>query len=442
VITRLTAFCLGHRLLVAGVWIALIGLGLAGSLRLTSVLSSGFSLPGTDSNRVKQVLASDFEIRSGTRFVLIAEGERALPRVRHAAKQAAAVLPGGTVKGSESLPSGAAVSFVQSRLQGAPASARVGLLRDRVGPGIHVTGDAAIAHDLGPVLSRDLRVGELYLAVPVALVLLLLVFGSASALLPFLFAAATIPPALGIAWGVAHVLELSDYLRNMVLMIGLGIAIDYSLLVVNRYRDERRAGRAHEQAVVETMVHAGRTIVFSGLVVSLGLALMLLLPVPFLRGFGVGGLLVPLVSIVCALTLLPVMLASLGERLEGLRIVPRRLSERQHAGELRLGAAHTGWVIREVAGAANRIGARGRRAAADRDPRRPGLCRQPSARDAGGEGAEDPRAGRQERRARPDHGDRRQRQEGRRARALGGGRPPRPPASRRPGDSERLAGAP
>jgi putative drug exporter of the RND superfamily len=217
-----------------------------------------------------------------------------------------------------------------------------------IGLDVHVTGDAAIEHDLGPVLTRDLRVGELYLAVPAALVLLLLVFGSASALLPFLFAAATIPPALGIAWGAAHVLELSDYLRNMVLMIGLGIAIDYSLLVVNRYRDERRAGRPHEQAVAETMLHAGRTIVFSGLVVSVGLALMLLLPVPFLRGFGVGGLLVPLVSIVCALTLLPVMLSTFGERLERLRILPRRFAERQHAGELRLWAAHTGWVMRHA----------------------------------------------------------------------------------------------
>jgi RND superfamily putative drug exporter len=121
----------------------------------------------------------------------------------------------------------------------------------------------------------------------------LVVFGTASALLPFVFAAVTIPPALGIAWGVAHVLSLSDYLRNMVLMIGLGIAIDYSLLVVNRYRDERRRGLDHLDAVDEAMLHTGRTIVFSGIAVSLGLVLMLVLPVPFLQGFGVGGLLIP-----------------------------------------------------------------------------------------------------------------------------------------------------
>jgi RND superfamily putative drug exporter len=96
------------------------------------------------------------------------------------------------------------------------------------------------------------------------------------------------------------------------------------------------------------MLHAGRTIVFSGLAVSVGLALMLLLPVPFLRGFGVGGLVIPVVSVVCALTLLPVLLATFGERLERVRLLPRGLAERRHAGELRLWAAHAGWVMRRA----------------------------------------------------------------------------------------------
>ena len=104
-----------------------------------------------------------------------------------------------------------------------------------------MTGDAAVQHDIGPALARALRIGELYLAVPAALLILLLVFGTGSALLPFAVRGLTIAPALGIAWAIAHVLQLSDYLLNMVMMIGLGIAIDYSLLVVNRYRDERPA---------------------------------------------------------------------------------------------------------------------------------------------------------------------------------------------------------
>jgi RND superfamily putative drug exporter len=346
---RLTAFCLRRRLLVASVWAAAVVLGVLGALRLSPLLSSGFSLPGTDSNRVKHVLASEYGVRSGGRFVLITKGDGALERARGAAEKAIGILPGGKVDGTELLPSGvAAAAFVESRLAASAAASRIGQLRQVLGPAVLVTGDAAIEHDLGPVLAHDLRVGELYLAVPVALLILLLVFGTASAVLPFLFAAATIAPALGIAWGVAHVLELSDYLRNMMLMIGLGIAIDYSLLVVSRYRDERRRGVAHEEAVVETMVHAGRTIVFSGLAVSVGLVLMLLLPVPFLRGFGVGGLLIPLISIACALTLLPVMLMTFGRQLERVRIIPRGLAERRHVGETRLWAAHARWVMRRA----------------------------------------------------------------------------------------------
>ena len=347
-LSRLTAFSLRHRLLVALVWTAVIALGIVASLRLTPLLKTGFSLPGTDSARVKQVLAQEYGVRSGSEVVLIAKNDGALGRVRLAASQASSLLPGGRVDDVERLPSGAAAAFVHSALSGDRAADRTGELRAKLGPRVFVTGDAAIQHDMAPVLSRDLRVGELYLAVPAALVILLLVFGTASALLPFVFAAATIPPALGIAWGAAHVLELSDYLRNMVLMIGLGIAIDYSLLVVNRYRDERRQGRAHRDAVEETMLHAGRTILFSGLAVSVGLALMLLLPVPFLRGFGVGGLVIPVVSVACGLTLLPVLLLTLGERLERVRLLPHGLAERRHAGELRLWVAHAGWVMKRA----------------------------------------------------------------------------------------------
>jgi len=347
-LSSLTRFCVAHRLLVVAVWIAAIGLGTVASLRLSPLLTSGFSLPGTDSSRVKQILVRDYGVQSGGVFVLIAKNDRALVRVRRAAATASLLLPGGRVDHFERLPSGAGAAFVQSRLVGSAAESRIGLLRRTLGQGIFVTGDAAIQHDLGPVLARDLKVGELYFAVPAALVILLVVFGTGSALLPFLFALATIPPALGIAWGAAHFLELSDYLRNMVLMIGLGIAIDYSLLVVNRYRDERRDGRPHADAVMETMRRAGGTIVFSGLAVSVGLALMLLLPLPFLRGFGVGGLVIPAVSVVCALTLLPVMLMTFGDQLERARLLPRRVAERRHAGERRLWTAHAGWVMRRA----------------------------------------------------------------------------------------------
>jgi RND superfamily putative drug exporter len=347
-LVALTDWCLRHRVIVLAAWLAAVGAGVAGALGLSPLLSSGFSLPGTDSARVSAVLARDFPSDPDADFVLIVKGSRPLANARRAGAEAARALPGGRVSSTELLPSGRAAAFVGTSLSSGAAQNATGALRARLGPGVLVTGDPAVQYDIGPALARALEQGELYLAVPVALVILMLVFGTGSALLPFVFATFTITPALGIAWGVAHVLELSNYLLNMVMMIGLGIAIDYSLLVVNRYRDERRQGRGHEDAVRETMLHAGRTILFSGLVVSLGLALMLLLPVPFLRGFGVGGLLVPVLSIACALSLLPVMLLTLGERLEAIHLLPQRVAERRHALEYRLWASHTSWVMRRA----------------------------------------------------------------------------------------------
>jgi RND superfamily putative drug exporter len=334
--------------LVVAAWLSAVVLGVVGTLRLTPLLASGFTLPGTDSTRVQQILTTQYGDRANSLIVLVAQGDHAPARAMQAARMAAAELAGGHVTDVEPLPSGDAAAFVQTTLSGNPAINAIAPLRKLVGPQIVVTGDAALKADLNPLLAHALKIGELYLAVPVALAILLFVFATGSALLPFLVAFATIPPSLGLAWIVAHYLQLSDYLLNMVSMIGLGIAIDYSLLVVHRYRDERRRGRAHDEAILETMTHAGRTILFSGLAVSLGLALMLLLPVPFLRGFGLGGLLVPAVSVVCALTLLPVLLSLVGDWLERLRLVPHGLMERRHFGELRLWHWHAGWVMRRA----------------------------------------------------------------------------------------------
>ena len=116
------------------------------------------------------------------------------------------MLPGGQLAGTERLPSGAA-AFVRTTLDSSHAQRITPSLRRALGPNVLVTGDAAVQHDVGPALASALRVGELYLAVPAALVILLLVFGSGSALLPFVFAAFTIAPSLGIAWAFAHMLS-------------------------------------------------------------------------------------------------------------------------------------------------------------------------------------------------------------------------------------------
>src|SRR5207253_4232877 len=101
---------------------------------------------------------------------------------------------------------------------------------------------------------------------------------------------------------------------NLVELIGLALAVDYSLLVVYRFREELERTDAVDEAVVRTMTTAGRSVVFSGATVALGLALLLFIPVPFVRSLGIGGLLIPLVSVAAATTLLPALLSVYGRR--------------------------------------------------------------------------------------------------------------------------------
>ena len=185
------------------------------------------------------------------------------------------------------------------------------------------------------MFAEDLKVGELFIAIPIALVILAFVFGTLAFLLPFMLAAFAIPVTLGIIWIFANYMDLTTYLQNLVMLIGLGIAVDYSLLIVYRYREELREGRTGNDALVRTMSTAGRAVVFSGTAVAIGLALMLFMPLPFMRGFGLGGLIIPAVSVFAALTILPVLLSFLGTRLDrSVRPEEDRRTSRRPRGEL------------------------------------------------------------------------------------------------------------
>jgi RND superfamily putative drug exporter len=189
-------------------------------------------------------------------------------------------------------------------------------LNPPVGVRSYVSGQAAIQRDLDPVFASDLHRGEFEIALPAALVVLLLILGvSAVVTLPLIFAGATIAGTLGLVFAVAHATVLSTYVTNLVELIGLALAIDYSLLVVSRFREELQAvGDDIDEAVVRTMRTAGRSVLFSGATVTLGLALLLFIPVPFVRSLGIGGLLIPLVSVAAATTLLPALLRLYGRR--------------------------------------------------------------------------------------------------------------------------------
>jgi putative drug exporter of the RND superfamily len=149
-----------------------------------------------------------------------------------------------------------------------------------------------------------------------ALVVLAFVFASLLAFVPLLMAIVSIMSTFLVLWGVTAVTSVSMIVEFLVALIGLGVAIDYSLLVVVRWREERAHGRTGEDAVVRAMETAGRAVAFSGTTVAIGLLAMIVLPLPFLRSIGYAGMLIPLVSVIVATTLLPIVLVSAGNRLD------------------------------------------------------------------------------------------------------------------------------
>jgi len=342
-IERLTHWVLRHRRFVVGVWIVAALASGPAVQDLHRLLTNRFSIPGSDTARAEAILQDHFGQRSDGAFelVLLARpGTKAaalVPELRAAGARAAGAVPTGTLQGVASVAPRIASATVSTNLEPADAKNYTGRVRAATGavPGatLYVTGAPAITSDLDPVFSHDVRIGEFLIAIPIALVILLFVFGTLSFLLPFAVTAATIPTTLAVVWVAAHMLELSTYLQNLVMLIGLGIAIDYSLLVVHRFREERRRGGTRDDAVVRTMATAGRAVVFSGTAVGIGLAVMLAMPLPFMQGFGVGGLVIPIISILCALTLLPALLSFAGDRLERVRIIPRGILERRDDDE-------------------------------------------------------------------------------------------------------------
>jgi putative drug exporter of the RND superfamily len=181
------------------------------------------------------------------------------------------------------------------------------------------TGAAAMNYDFYQVTRRDLRRSEL-VVLPLVLVLLLLVFGSGvSAMLPVVVGVLAV--AVGLAGTVllGRVSPVSGYANNIVSMIGLGVAIDYSLFVVTRFREEMREQPVPE-ALARTLATAGRAVVFSGLTVAIGLFSLILLRMNTISSLGLAGMIVVAAAVVYSLTFLTALLAILGPRVDALRV--------------------------------------------------------------------------------------------------------------------------
>ena len=312
---------LRHRVPILGIWLVITIVGLIAAANLNQYLTTSLNVPGSQSEKANTLLAQHFEENTEGTFTVIYKYTNAtdeqMSDIKRSLKIASKVIPGERIGAQKSLV-GTLYTNVTTPLSLVKAAAYTPALRaalvEQGLEGAQITGPPAIEHDVTPVLARDLQRGQI-VAIVLALLLLLLLLGSTWAIfIPLIFATASVAFSLGLIYLLAHRFLMVLYIPNIVELIGLGLAIDYSLLMVHRYRRELLNNTDHDVAIKRTMQTAGRTIVLSGLTVSVALSSLLLVPVPFVRSLGVAGVLTPLVSVIAALTLQPVLLSILGER--------------------------------------------------------------------------------------------------------------------------------
>lgn len=328
---RLARFVIAHRWWVLATWLILAVAGGFAAPRAVSALSYSFGLPGQPGYETNQQVVAATGSGGVNPPVLLLVGDGAQP-VPDAAAGPVTDAVGRAAPGAR------VVSFAQQpALRSADGRTAVVLVYPPVTPGpdpyvaalpaleqaaaqltstgvpVTVTGVDALAAGGGGggagVLAETLFGGV------GALLVLVVVFGSFLALTPLLVAAGSILTTFLIVWGLTGLTEVSFIVQYLLSLIGLGVAIDYALLVVTRWREELGQGADNPTAVTRAMSTAGRSVLFSGVTVAVSLAALIALPVPFLRSVGFTGLLIPLLSVAAALTLLPALLLVAGPRL-------------------------------------------------------------------------------------------------------------------------------
>src|SRR5947208_3637687 len=148
--------------------------------------------------------------------------------------------------------------------------------------------------------------------------------------IPLAIALTSILNTFTLVWFLTYLTDVSIVVQFLIALVGLGVAIDYALLMIFRFREELAQGEDVETALVEMMTHAGRSVIVSGSTVAVGLLSMIFLPLPFIRSIGIGGMLIPAVSVLAAITLLPALLATLGTRINSVRLLPKRFVDQGH----------------------------------------------------------------------------------------------------------------
>ena len=320
-------------------WIVVSAIILPNARRLESVLRVAARVDGSESATVDEQLARRFESPFARSVVLVATGlpspsdsvgHEVLRRLIDSLQTVRTVTRAFSyLDGREPLFVGDGGYFVVlglsdqlapdvilDTLRRATSRFAASLRPEYAGVSLRVTGETALNVDLRRRSAEDAHLAE-WRALPVTLVLLLLAFGAlAAALLPIGAALLSIGIALGSAALVGHLWSLSILLQNVVTMIGLGLGIDYSLLVLQRFREELRVDGDRRRAAAEALRHAGPTILLSASAVAIGFTALVAIPVNELRSVAVGGLFVTAASLLVATTLVPVLLSALGGRID------------------------------------------------------------------------------------------------------------------------------
>lgn len=194
------------------------------------------------------------------------------------------------------------------------------------GVSMFITGGPAMLHDMQIASQSDIVKAEM-IGLPIALVVLLIIFGTViAALLPLIVGIASVSMTLGIVYFIAQDVSLSNFLPNIVTMLGLAVGIDYALFIVSRFREELAKQPSLEKAVAMTSATAGRSIFFSGVAVMIGLIGMLMIDLNIFRSLALGGILVVTLSVLVANTLLMSVLALIGRHVNRWRVIPSRLA--------------------------------------------------------------------------------------------------------------------
>src|SRR6266542_2381532 len=351
---RLAGSLLRRRVLVLVVAVAVVGLaGVLGAGVVSKLRSGGFEDPAASSTRAEDALRDTFHTGEPNLVLLVtadhgtvdqadlANGGLELTRRLSAERDVSEVQSYWTTKAAPLRSVDGRQALVLARIAGDDDATQkraeqlaTDFDRDQGGMRVQVGGQARVFGEVSDQVERDLARAEM-IAVPITLVLLVVVFLSAVAgALPLAVGGFAIVGTLLVLRLLAGLTDVSVYALNLTTALGLGLAIDYSMFIVSRYREELRAGREPPDALVTTMRTAGRTVLFSAATVAVALVALLVFPLYFLRSFGYAGIAVVALAAVGALVVLPALLAVLGRRIDSLRLpFGRRRAARRAAAQ-------------------------------------------------------------------------------------------------------------